>query len=126
MIDFGAFLNKIRSGTYHGMFMTGWSGDNGDPDDFLYELFASESIPVGNTVHLRDHALDTILIKARQTTKKAARAKLYRQAQVLLNKDAPWIVGTYTTQVRLSTTNVHGFRLNPAQMFFGMQNVSLS
>lgn len=125
-MDFGAFLNKIRSGSYHGMFMTGWSGDNGDPDDFLYELFASESIPVGNTVHLRDHALDTLLIKARQTTKKAARVKLYRQAQVLLNKDAPWIVGTYTTQVRLSTTNVHGFRLNPAQMFFGMQTVSLS
>jgi len=125
-MDFGAFLTKTRSGTYHGLFMTGWSGDNGDPDDFLYELFSSQQIPVGNTVHLRDKKLDTVLIKARETSKKAARARLYRQAQVILNNDAPWIFGTFTQQVRLVTPNVHGFALNPTLMFFYMQNVTLS
>jgi peptide/nickel transport system substrate-binding protein len=125
-MDFGAFLTKTRSGTYHGLYMTGWSGDNGDPDDFLYELFASQSIPVGNTSHLRDKTLDKLLIKARETSKKSARTKLYKQAQVRLNRDAPWIFGTYTKQVRLVTPNVHGFALNPTLMFFYMQDVSLS
>jgi peptide/nickel transport system substrate-binding protein len=125
-MDFGAFLTKTRSGSYHGLYMTGWSGDNGDPDDFLYELFSSDSIPVGNTAHLRDKKLDKILIRARQTSNKVARTKLYRQAQVILNHDAPWIFGTYTKQVRLTTTKVHGFTLNPTTMFFYMQNVTLS
>jgi peptide/nickel transport system substrate-binding protein len=125
-MDFGAFLTKTRSGTYHGLYMTGWSGDNGDPDDFLYELFSSEQIPVGNTSHLRDTTLDNILIKARQTSKKSARIKLYKQAQARLNKDAPWIFGTFTKQVRIVTPNVHGFALNPTLMFFYMQDVSLS
>ncbi len=125
-LDFGAFLTESRSGSYHGLYMTGWSGDNGDPDDFLYELFASAQIPVGNTSHLRDKHLDKILIQARQTSQKAARTKLYRQAQVILNNDAPWIFGTYTKQVRLVRTNVHGFALNPTLMFFYMQDVTLS
>ncbi|GAC1521685.1 MAG: ABC transporter substrate-binding protein [Chloroflexota bacterium] len=125
-MDFGAFLTKTRSGTYRGLYMTGWSGDNGDPDDFLYELFSSEQIPVGNTAHLRDAHLDAVLNHARQTSKKATRIKLYRQAQAILNHDAPWIFGTYTKQVRLTTSKVHGYALNPTLMFFYMQNVTLS
>ena len=125
-LDFGAFLTKSRSGSYHGLYMTGWSGDNGDPDDFLYELFSSQQIPVGNTSHLRDTKLDKLLIQARQTSNKAARTKLYRQAQARLNTDAPWIFGTYTKQVRLVRSNVHGFALNPTLMFFYMQNVTLT
>ncbi len=126
LMDFIAFLHKTRSGSYHGMYMTGWSGDNGDPDDFLYELFSSQQIPVGNTDHLRDTHLDSILIQARQETDQGKRMQLYRQAQQILNADAPWIMGTYTSQVRLTTANVHGFMLNPAQMFFNMNNVTLS
>lgn len=125
LMDFGAFLTKIRSGSYHGMFMTGWSGDNGDPDNFLYELFSTPNIPVGDTVHLRDAKLDAILLQAREATSQETRVRLYRQAQKIIDDDAPWIMGTYTTQVRFTTSNVHGFLLNPAQMFFGMQNVSL-
>ena len=32
-LDMGAFLATVRSGNYHGLFVTGWSGDNGDPDN---------------------------------------------------------------------------------------------
>jgi peptide/nickel transport system substrate-binding protein len=126
IMDFVAFLHKVRSGTYHGLFMTGWSGDNGDPDDFLYVLFSSDQIPVGNNAHLRDTHLDSLLRQARETSDPAQRTRLYRQAQRILNDDAPWIMGTYTSLVRLTTSNVHGYLLNPTQMFFYMNRVSLS
>jgi hypothetical protein len=35
-------------------------------------------------------------------------------------------MGTYTALVRLTTPNVHGYLLNPTQMFFYMNQVSLS
>ena len=51
-LDMGAFLAQVRSGKYPGMFMSGFSGDNGDPDNFLYSLFYSKQMPVGDTVAL--------------------------------------------------------------------------
>lgn len=125
-IDFTSFLNTIRSGKYKGMYLDGWSGDNGDPDDFLYEMFSSQMIPVGNSDHLRDATLDALLNQARHASSRATRVKLYVQAQKRLNADAPWIMGDYVMQVRLASPTVHGFQLDPAQMFFDMQNVSVS
>jgi peptide/nickel transport system substrate-binding protein len=125
-IDFTSYLNTIRSPNNKGMYLDGWSGDNGDPDDFLYEMFATAMIPVGNTNHLRDATLDSLLNLARHAQSQTARVRLYVAAQKRLDADAPWIMGDYVTQVRLATPNVHGFQLNPAQMFFDMQTVSIS
>jgi peptide/nickel transport system substrate-binding protein len=38
---------------------------------------------------------------------------------------APWIFVNSTLQVRAARKNVHGFELNPTQMFFDMDQVSL-
>jgi len=54
----GAFLGTTRSGNYTGMFITGWSGDNGDPDNFVAPLWASYSMPVGDTSHFKDRRFD--------------------------------------------------------------------
>ena len=40
--------------------------------------------------------------------------------------DAPWVFLNSTTQVRAIRKDVQGFRLNPTQMFFDMQQVSLA
>ena len=42
-LDIGAFLAQVRSGKYQGMFLSGFSGDNGDPDNFMDSLFNSEA-----------------------------------------------------------------------------------
>ncbi len=124
-MEFGSFLAKVRSGNYHGMSMTGWSGDNGDPDNFLYELFSSDTIPVGNTSHYKNPALDKVLLQAQRETDHATRVKLYQQAQKTIWDAAPWIFVNNTLQVRAITDNVTGFVLNPTQMFFGLENVGL-
>src|SRR5882724_1911898 len=48
--EMGAYLGEIRSKEkrYGGFFMVGWTGDNGDPDNFLYTLFGTADIPVSN------------------------------------------------------------------------------
>lgn len=124
-MEFGSFLAKVRSGDYHGMAMTGWSGDNGDPDNFLYELFGSETIPVGNTSHYKNDQADSLLAQAQKETDHAKRVQLYQQAQKIVWQGAPWIFLNNTLQVRATTDNVTGFVLNPTQMFFGLENVGL-
>ncbi len=124
-LEWGAFLDAVRSADNTAMAMGGWSGDNGDPDNFLYELFSSYTIPVGNTTHFKNDELDAILLEARQTSDQAKREELYKRACVIIHDEAPGIWVNHTKQVRATRKEVKGFLLNPLQMFFNMHEVTL-
>jgi ABC-type transport system substrate-binding protein len=124
-VDMGANLSTIRSGKYQGMFMVGWTGDNGDPDNFVGELFNSKNIPVGNTARYHNPQVDTLLDQAVKESNPQKRLALYSQIQQAVLEDAPWIFVNSVLQVRAIRKEVKGFTLNPTQMFFDMQNVSL-
>lgn len=124
-IEFGAYLSTIRSAKYKGMFLVGWTGDNGDPDNFLNALFGSTNIPITDTVRYRNPTLDALFIKGLQSTDHAARVQIYQQAQRIILDDAPWIFINSVLQARAVSDQVKGFQLNPTQMFFDMEKVSL-
>jgi len=123
--EMGAFLAEIRSGKYENMFTVGWSGDNGDPDNFLYNLFGSGAIPVGDTEHYKNPEVDKLLDEGRQISDHAKRIAIYEKAQKIILDDAPWIFVNQTLQVRVTRKEVKGYELNPTQMFFEMNKVSL-
>jgi peptide/nickel transport system substrate-binding protein len=125
-MEMGSFLSQIRSGKYGGMFMVGWTGDNGDPDNFLYELFSSDNIPVGDTARYKNPDVDTALRQAQQEPDHDKRVALYQQAQKIIMDDAPWVFINSIEQVRAASKRVQGYVLNPTQMFCGMEKVSLS
>ena len=124
-MDIGAYLATIRNGKFPGMFMVGWTGDNGDPDNFLGELFASKNIPVTNTARYRNPQVDSLVQQALQENDHAKRVALYQQIQKIIWRDAPWIFINSVEQFRAIRSDVHGFRLNPTQMFFDMEKVSV-
>ena len=95
-LEWGAFLSTRRSADNQDMGMVGWSGDNGDPDNFLYEMFSSETIPVGNTSHYSNPEVDSLLATARTVTDPAERATLYEQASTILHDDAAWLFVNHT------------------------------
>ena len=68
---------------------------------------------------------DTLIQQGRETTDQAKRAQIYEKANAILHDDAPWILINHTTHVRATRVNVKGFQLNPLQMFFHMELVSL-
>jgi peptide/nickel transport system substrate-binding protein len=124
--EMGSYLSQIRSGKYQGMFMVGWTGDNGDPDNFLYELFSSDNIPVGDTSRYKNPDVDAALRKAQEESDHDKRVALYQQAQKMILDDAPWVFINSLKQARAASKRVQGYVLNPTQMFFGMEKVSLS
>jgi peptide/nickel transport system substrate-binding protein len=123
--DMGAFLATVRSGNYHGLFATGWSGDNGDPDNFVGALWGSYGMPVNDTSHYKDPAVDTLMQQAAAEVDHAKRIEMYHKIQAMILDGAPWVFVNSTLQVRATRKDVKGFQLNPTQMFFDMETVSL-
>jgi peptide/nickel transport system substrate-binding protein len=123
--EMGAYLAYVRSGKYNGMMMEGWTGDNGDPDNFLGELWGYANFPVVDWSRYHNPAFEQLLSQALLEADHAKRTALYQQAQKIVLDDAPWIFVNSTLQIRAMRKNVQGFGLNPTQMFFGMEGVSL-
>src|SRR3989441_248380 len=127
--EWGAYLARFRRQPWEGFAIAGWSGDNGDPDNFLGDLFewdiANGRARTNNPSRHHSPAFDRLIRDARRTTDQTKRAALYEQANKLLHDDAAWIFMNHTNQVRAARANVKGFVLNPLQMFFNMELVSL-
>jgi peptide/nickel transport system substrate-binding protein len=124
-MEIGAYLSTVRSGTYKGLALEGWTGDNGDPDNFIGELWGAKNIPINNWAHYNSPELEKLLAEALVVSDQAKRTKIYDQAQKMVVDDAPWIFVNSTLQIRAISKNVKGFQLNPTQMFFDMEKVSL-
>jgi ABC-type transport system substrate-binding protein len=122
-LDMGAFLATTRSGNYHGLFATGWSGDNGDPDNFVGELWGSYGMPVNDTSHYKNPEVDALMKQAAAEVDTAKRTQMYHKIQAMILDDAPWVFVNSTLQIRATRDNVKGFTLNPTQMFFDMDQV---
>lgn len=90
--DWGTYLDKTGVGE-HTMALLGWTGDNGDPDNFLYVLLDKDNAKgpdAGNIAFYKSDAVHDLLIKARTITDQAERTKLYEQAQAQIMEDVPW------------------------------------
>ena len=53
------------------------------------------------------------------------RVALYKTIQRQIMDDAPWVFVNSVLQVRAARKEVKGFELNPTQMFFDMEQVSV-
>jgi peptide/nickel transport system substrate-binding protein len=123
-LEWGAYLAKVRSKDFSDMCLAGWSGDNGDPDNFVGALWETSQIPSGNLSHYSNKDFDALVAQGVSISDFKARLGLYAKAQRLLMKDAPWVFINYASTIRAHTTKVHGLVLNPTTMFFDMDKVS--
>ena len=123
--EVGAYFTQVRSGKYAGLMMEGWTGDNGDPDNFLGELWSYKNFPVVDWSRYNNPDYEALLAQALVEADPAKRTPLYQKAQAMVVDDAPWIFINSTLQIRAIRTSVKGYMLNPTQMFFGMENVEV-
>ena len=105
--DWKAHLKKTYAGE-HDMAILGWTGDNGDPDNFLYILFDKDNIHKGNISFFGNPQLHKILINAQQTFEVSKRANYYRQAQKIILEQAPWVPLAHATEFYTFHKKVHG------------------
>jgi glutathione transport system substrate-binding protein len=74
------------------LYYVGWSSSTGEADWALRPLLYGESWPpkLFNTAYYKSERVDGDIKKALATTDKSEKAKLYKDAQETIYKDAPW------------------------------------
>jgi len=106
-------LDRMHSGKCD-LFMMGWAGDTGEPDNFLYPLFHSESFgDGGNNSFYSNREVDNLILKARMTTNFEERNKLYQDIEKIIVDDAPWVFLTHNYKQIAISEKVHGFYAHP-------------
>lgn len=111
--DWPTYLKKSREGA-HSMIQLGWSGDNGDPDNFLAVLLSCTSVDAGSNVARWCHKpFDDLINKAKILTSEKQRSALYAKAQVVFKEQAPWAPIAHSTIFRGMRNNVQGYKIDP-------------
>lgn len=111
--DWGTYLSKASKGE-HQMIQMGWTGDNGDPDNFLNVLLSCPSVITGsNYSRWCNKKFNELIQKATLTTSKKERIKLYEKAQEVFKNDAPWVTLTHSTVFRAMNKSVKGYKISP-------------
>lgn len=90
--EWGTYLAATGRGE-HDMALLGWTGDNGDPDNFLNVLLSSANATeeeAQNIAYYQNPEVDELLNQAQSTIDEAERRELYYEAQEIINNDAPW------------------------------------
>jgi peptide/nickel transport system substrate-binding protein len=119
-IDWSTYLAKTQAGE-HPMCLLGWTGDNGDPDNFMNVLYGANQCTLGtagNVAFYNNTEVQDLLSAALQTYDINERARLYEEAQVLIHEDAPFVYLAHANQNLVFAKNIQGFVLNPTARYF--------
>ncbi|MBM7647040.1 peptide/nickel transport system substrate-binding protein [Scopulibacillus daqui] len=111
-MEWSTYLDKVQKGEAP-MFIIGWTGDNGDPDNFLYTLLDKDAIGSNNYSRYANEEVHKLNIEAQSETNKAKRDELYKKVQSIVHDDAPWVPLVYAEPVLLGKPNLENFKPHP-------------
>ncbi|WP_168204208.1 ABC transporter substrate-binding protein [Aliikangiella coralliicola] len=111
--EYGAFLYKVRKGEHHSALL-GWTGDNGDPDNFFTPLLSCAGTMTGtNSSFWCDPQFNQLIHQARSQTRVKSRTQLYQQAQRVFKQASPWVPIAHATQHLIINPRVKNFAIIP-------------
>jgi len=119
--EWAEYLKRAKEGESEiGMF--GWTGDNGDPDNFLATLLSCAAVGGSNYAQWCDKEYDELVNKAKQTSNQAERTKLYMKAQEVAKREAVWVPIAHSVVYQPMRKNVEGYKMSPfgAVQFYGV------
>jgi dipeptide transport system substrate-binding protein len=121
--EWGEYRKRMQNGE-HQMGMLGWTGDNGDPDNFLNTLLGCDSAKTNgsNVAKFCYQPFQELITKARVTSNIAERTKLYEKAQVIFKEQAPWFTIAHAVALKPVRKEVVDFRISPfgTHEFYGV------
>lgn len=110
--EWATYIEKALNGEADA-FLLGWTGMNGDADNFLYTLWHGDNIGSTNSTQYDNPELNKLLDQARTTTDQEERNEIYKQAQVIMHEDPPVIPLVHTSPTLAGKKNITGFDPHP-------------
>ncbi len=111
--EWGEYLKRSSDVKRDGAALLGWTGDNGDPDNFLAVLLGCDGVGGSNRSQWCYKPFEDLIQKAKITSDIAERTKLYEEAQVVFKEQAPWATIAHSTVFMPVAKNVTGFVQDP-------------
>jgi dipeptide transport system substrate-binding protein len=116
--EWGEYRKRSKTGEQTVM-MLGWSGDNGDPDNFFVPLLGCDAVKGGgNVARWCNKDFEDLVQKAKGVTKQADRAALYRKAQEIFKEEAPWIPIAHSVRFDPVRKEVIGYKMDATAHHF--------
>ncbi|HCK5047712.1 TPA: ABC transporter substrate-binding protein [Pseudomonas aeruginosa] len=121
--EWGEYIKRAKGGEHDAM-LFGWTGDNGDPDNWLATLYGCDSINGNNVSKWCDAAYDKLVKAAKQVSDQDKRSELYKQAQHILKEQVPITPIAHSTVYQPMNKSVHDFKISPfsRNAFYGVAN----
>lgn len=110
--DWPTYLDKASKGEADA-FMLGWTGDNGDADNFLYVLLDVDNIGSNNYTYFKNDKMHDLFIEAQTEVDEKKRIALYEEAQEIIHDEAPWVPLAHSTPLLAASKGVTGFVPHP-------------
>jgi len=113
--EWGEYRKRLQAGEYQ-MGLLGWTGDNGDPDNFLAVLLGcgKDGKPNGQNIpKWCDAKFQEDVNKAVTLTDQAERTKLYVDAQKIVDAKVPWLNIAHSTVFEPISKKVSGYKASP-------------
>lgn len=113
-VDWATYLDKRKNGQLP-LYMLGWTGDNGDPDNFLCYFFCMDAkdTPITREGFIADKEVSDLLKKAAVTVKQSERAPMYQKAEQLIHDKVLRIFIANNQPPLAFLANVDGYIPNP-------------
>jgi dipeptide transport system substrate-binding protein len=111
--EWGEYRKRMQQGE-HMTGMLGWTGDNGDPDNFFFLHGCAAARPGGqNLSKWCNKEFDERLNKAKKLTDEKARTKLYEEMQAIEREEAPDFKIAHSVVFEVMRKEVEGYKQSP-------------
>lgn len=120
--EWAEYLKRTKNGDHQSLLL-GWTGDNGDPDNFLHTLLGCDAAKDGtNRARWCYKPFDDLVVAAKRTPDLEKRTELYMKAQEVFKEQAPWYTVAHSVQYKPVRKEVIDFKLSPfgAHVFYGV------
>ncbi len=120
--EWGEYLERSKAEDRDGAVLLGWTGDNGDPDNFLAVLLGCDAVGGSNRAQWCNEEFEGLVQKAKVTSNPEERTKLYEEAQVVFKREAPWATIAHSVVFMPVRPQVTGYKVHPlgGHIFYGV------
>jgi len=111
--EWGEYLERSKDLKRDGAVLLGWTGDNGDPDNFLAILLGCDAVAGANRAQWCNEEFNDLIQRAKTLSDREERAELYREAQVVFKREAPWATIAHSIVFMPMSKKVKNYKMDP-------------
>ncbi|SFP61667.1 ABC transporter substrate-binding protein [Tranquillimonas alkanivorans] len=120
--EWGEYLDRSKDVDREGAVLLGWTGDNGDPDNFLAVLLGCDAVGGSNRAQWCYEPFNDLIMEAKTVSDREQRIELYEEAQRIFKEQAPWATIAHSIVFEPIRPEVQDYKIDPfgGHQFYGV------